>query len=451
MQHKLKDVYLMKVLCSKDLGLSSYKGKKPYRVWWSNIGCEKYWNEDAQLLPRFVNENEQNIIKGMEQLCLLIASQDDLVILSEKPPQIMLDNLKLAGKKIPEIIVTSVASHESITQNILHDEKIISHLTQVGKEKEVVLLPFGITGYEEELAKSIDGKLLGASSKITSWVNNKVNDRYLSELAAFPTTEGRVCCNLDEVERAYRALASDQTTGRIVVKEPYGASGKGLYIIEDEKNLNFLLRYLKRKKIESFQLIVERWYKTLLDVNYQVFIRDDGKVYYVPPKAQIVKRGIYTGCDGIGDSSWLTNEQREYFYFAAENIANLLYQKGYWGMASIDSIVTEEKGIIPIIEINGRFSLSTYISFISDFIRIKGNVVSRYYNIKPGVSIEQVFALLEDKLYYEGSDSGIIIYSVSEAKTDGNSGRLFLLAISADEQLRDLLYDVRKRLDGIIL
>ncbi|EHS56220.1 hypothetical protein WG8_3841, partial [Paenibacillus sp. Aloe-11] len=63
----------------------------------------------------------------------------------------------------------------------------------------------------------------------------------------------------------------------------------------------------------------------------------------------------------------------------AYQLGTYLYSIGYTGMASIDGFVDEGGLLVPVIEINGRFTLSTYISFLSSVLGEQHKTLSRYY------------------------------------------------------------------------
>lgn len=49
-----------------------------------------------------------------------------------------------------------------------------------------------------------------------------------------------------------------------------------------------------------------------------------------------------------------------------EIIGARLFELGYRGGVGIDAMILENNELIPIIEINGRFTLSTYVSFVQE-------------------------------------------------------------------------------------
>jgi len=122
-------------------------------------------------------------------------------------------------------------------------------------------------------------------------------------------------------------------------------------------------------------------------------------------------------------------------------IGKYLYETGYTGVAGIDSIITEQDEIIPVVEINGRFTLSTYISFIDQKLKDK-KVLSRYFRFMPdkAVGYGELLKVLEQQsiLISPENKEGVFIYTAGTLPyklhegSDYFVGRVFALIISED-------------------
>ncbi|UJF31346.1 peptide ligase PGM1-related protein [Paenibacillus hexagrammi] len=128
-------------------------------------------------------------------------------------------------------------------------------------------------------------------------------------------------------------------------------------------------------------------------------------------KQQILRDTVYIGSKLPVDIDASTlNAYQQY----AEQIGGHLYQLGYTGVAGIDTMITMDDTIIPIIEINGRFTLSTYISFLE---RVLGqvNVFSRYFKWSSSEAYDftRVCRILEREgmLYDSDKREGILVYT----------------------------------------
>ncbi len=424
-------------------------------IWWLNIGVDSMWNlEYDNLLPRLKNEANAQTVNRTEQLSLLLADENDIVIMREEISDIVRKNLILMGISLPQIWVPKRWNGDEqypISELIIRDNELLNKIKKFRVEnehKDILLVPYAVTYLEEQIALKTGCKLLGASSEMSSWVNSKVNARLLAEELKLPVTKGYICNSIKEVENAIKELKTNDDA-KIAVKEAYGASGKGFYVIDSRSSLNFLLTILTRKKNSNkkINVIVEQWYDTLFDINYQIFIKEDGKIQLFPLKKQIMKREIYIGSD-FPINHFLSKSQNEFYTQEALKIGQSLWQKGYRGLASIDSIIASGGTIFPVIEINGRFTLSTYISFIPDLIGRDKKYRTRYYNVNERNINELVYTKLEEWRYSSKREEGVFVYSVARGSVN-NKGRLFLLLVAKDieklnyieEEINKLFYD----------
>lgn len=430
------------------LSYRKFKNKNAKYVWWFNIGVESIWRKRQDtILPQIVNTSNSRTVNRTEQLSLLLADDSDIVIQRENPPEIVWkENLEKLRFGMPEILVPEKKEKDeqySISELILQDKKLIERLIQLKSQNskaEAVLVPYAVTELEEEISRITGYRLFGAPSKITEWINSKISSRTLAEQMRLPVTEGYICRSVKEVRRAIEQLQTNSGINKFVVKEEYGASGKGSFIIDSKRSYELLLSLLQRKSNagKKINLIVERWYDTLLDLNYQIYVDEKGSIYYLPPKQQFIKDGIYIGSEfPILDK--LTDSQKQFYEECAFKIGQKLWEKGYWGIASIDSIITYDGMIYPIIEINGRFSLSTYISFIPEMLGKDKLYRTKYYNIKSDVTLNEIWSAIRGLRYSRNKGEGVLIYSFVQRKTGLSEGRLFSLFVAYEGKQLDIL------------
>ena len=268
-----------------------------------------------------------------------------------------------------------------------------------------------------------------------------------------PTTTGFICHNLNDFDIAIQELEQNTECKLIVFKELSGASGKGLRIIDNKNTLRFIRSLLARRYStgETYECLIEQWHETKININYQIFIADGQPLFYIPPKKQILNGTVYIGSE-FPISSQLEYNQMIYLQDTAEMIGNELKNMGYEGLVSIDAIITNDDLIIPIIEINARASLSTYISFLSTYIGENMNYASRYYTLPAEITLEDI----EDKLYkYRYSQrllEGVMIYSFCQGVNESSYGRIFLLSIAQNpNRVKELSYEVEQTILSIYI
>lgn len=395
-------------------------------IWWMNIGVEEKWNmEQAGVVPRVKMKGEMELISGTEDLCLLIADKKDVFITTHKVSSIVTNSMKKAGFLLPKIVSIDGSREDfNISKAILNDEALIKKIKGMGK---VNLVPYAVTEYEEKIASLTGGSLLGGDSRTTRSVNSKINARTLAKEAGLPVTEGFVCESCKEVFEAVKNLR--RSYNKVVIKDEYGASGKGLYIIDSDRSEEIFFLLLKRKK-DPVRVLVERWYRASADINYQIALGRKGDIHFIKPKKQILKDKVY-----LGSEFPLNDELNKEYEKYALKIGKLLWEKGCRGIMSIDSIVTCDNKIYPCLEINGRFSLSTYTSFLPERFGENKLYKSMYYNMEDEKFLSKL-KNLEEFQYTREKAKGIIIYSYGKSLDGFCRVYILYIADSSEELLK---------------
>ena len=334
------------------------------------------------------------------------------------------------GFAIPNIWVPEKSDPITpISQLILADEKLLGALTELSTGiKEVWLVPYAVTLLEEELAQRCKLALLASGSAVNARINDKIANRIMAEELGLSVATGKVCNTVEEIREVYHQLTTGpEAFTKIIIKEPYGASGKGLYIVEKPERLSSLLAGFTRyaRKFPDAKWLVEGWHSKLVDLNYQLYISEDGDVELFSLKEQVLRDTVYIG-------SKLPAEQMERWDEAyreiGTQIGRRLYAEGYYGIAGIDSMITSDQRIIPIVEINGRFTLSTYISLISRTLGDK-KYFSCYFKMISSLPLgyKELCSELDKTglLYSQARQEGVLVYTAGTLPIhlDASSGR----------------------------
>ena len=324
--------------------------------WLFNIGIEKEWYNSRF---RVKNLAEERIVEHMEEILLLLTLKQDILLLRRKPDAGFLKELEKMGFEIPEIICPAKEDEErTITELILEDKRVFTELREKARGCNICLVPYGVTDKEEALAKSCDMKIMGSTSAVTHRANSKLYAKQLIERLCLGSPEGKVCVDSDEVCEAWNYLS--KKFRRIVIKRPYGASGQGLYLTENFSDLQRVLHIMKRSGAENEKCIVEGWYEDKKDLNTQLYICEDGSVEILSVKEQILEDTVYRGAVFPVK---LPEDRKDEYVKTMKAVGIELYRDGVRGIVGIDSVMTERE-LFPVIEINARFTLSTYLSIL---------------------------------------------------------------------------------------
>lgn len=409
-------------------------------VWLLNIGAEKYWNP---VQPGVIDRSEDRIVGRVEEMNLLLCREQDILILREQPDPFYLAKLQEWGFTIPRIWVPRQTDPWTpISELVLQDEQLLLELAEVAEEKDDVwFVPYAVTRLEEQISARCGLRLAAASSSVNAAVNDKIFNREIAVTLELPVCQGHVCNSADEIRQTYMELTEKPPFfDRVIIKEPFGASGKGLYIVDSLDKLNPILLRVARfsKNNPQARWLVEGWYNKQADVNYQLYVSPDGTVDVFSIKQQVLRDTVYIGSKmPVQLEKDIMESYREY----GEAIGRYLFSIGYTGVAGVDSIITTDGTNIPIIEINGRFTLSTYISFLESVIG-EVNVFSRYFKLVTDEPVD--FRALceeleqEQLLYRPETGEGVLVYTAGTLPTirdEGSGkfpGRIFTLIISRD-------------------
>ncbi len=423
-------------------------------VWLFNVDTDKMWDYDrTSMLPYMWDESINAVVGGMEELCLLVAREDHLLVLREKPDPLFVSYLREHGISPPEILTLSPGGPggiNNVSERLLHNRQLIAALRAAsGSSTQGLLLSYAVTPLEEQIAARTGLRLPGPGAKLASHFNNKTKAREFAAGLGLPVPEGRVCTSIDELKRCFDELAArhPETAPSLVLKDCYGASGKGLYLIDTQEKFQNALFLAGRHVLRGrpLRMILERWYGRKYSLNYQLLISEDGRAKLLGFKAQVLDGAIFRGCQFPIDKL-VPEAELDYFKRVGPWIAGKLYQAGYWGIASIDSITALDGTIFPIIEINARFTLTTYLTSVSELFGPDKFYYWIYYDLQLAepLSFDRLLGeVIGDELLFDKSrGEGVfrcayrpVNAGFSKASREGPApGRLFALIVSGDKR-----------------
>lgn len=400
-------------------------------IWLFNIGVERFWNESAYTVK---DKAEDILVNHMEEMNLLITRKQDYMILRKRPSEEFLNEFERLGFELPNFLILSKQDEEkSISELVLSDEILMNRLKMIASTQDnVMFVPYGVSYLEEEIAKKCGLSMFGAESEMNKRINDKIYSRKVAIELGLPVAEGNVCETLQQVQETCIELW--KKFEKVIIKMPYGASGKGLFVVDSEKKLKSILMVLKRlQKGESDSVwLVEGWYEKKADLNIQIHVSATGEVNTFSIKEQMLQQTVYIGT--VLPPRIEENEYQELFQ-AGNRIGTYFSEQHFQGILGVDAMITSENVIIPIIEINARFTLSTYLSFLQLKFPDK-KLLASYIKIhlKPqaeyGVFLK---ALKQAGIAYDtSSKEGCIVYT-SETINGGDmgkNGRFFMIAVA---------------------
>ncbi|HEY4023714.1 MAG TPA: ATP-grasp domain-containing protein [Pseudonocardiaceae bacterium] len=405
-------------------------------VYLNNFEVERSWARGEPSLPGAGISFASATVNRMEELGVLLAEPDDVVVLKAPIDAGYAEYLRGIGVSTHGV---RYAEHNdparSVTDDALASPKLLADLRALA-DGRTYLMPLGISPAEEELAKETGLPLAGPSAQTCKAVNGKIFSRRLVDAAGLTAVPGAVCETVGELACA---LAEHLLPGgRAVVKESLGVSGRGMVVLDSQDKVARLVRMLGRRGADArADLVVERWIDKVFDLNYQVLVSRKGEIRFENVKAAVVEDGVHKGhVFPVG----LSTEQLDVLHAAGEVIGRALFAEGYFGMIGIDAMLGTNGVVYPCLEINARFNMSTYQSTLAErYIDPDRHAVATTISLRPHrrLSFAEVADALGELLFAGADRPGLLINNfatLNAAAKDGEEfhGRIYGVCIAPD-------------------
>lgn len=396
--------------------LSTEKDQK--YVWFYNINQEQTWNQ-TNAFPKIVDSQQDNLMVQQEQQLLLISNPLDKVLIRHNIDQEFLAYLRANGFLLPQMV--------KVGENV-------NWASLYSSTSEDIFVPYIVTEEVYQMSLVNNVRLFGSQSELVKRINDKFYCRRLLESLELKTTKGFFCNSIDELLSAYDNLTK-QGFNKVVIKIPYGSSGKGLKIIENETKFYSYLNYLKRRAVQ-FSLLMEGWHQVDRNINAQLLVESE-TIRILSVNEQIIdQNGMYLGTNftnSIGGE--VLNSYKKDLY----KIGEFLQSEGYQGIAGVDSFIDHNGEIYPAVEINGRFTQVTYLlPTVQRLSESYDMIQSRFTRLSSSkfYGFNEMLQLLNNELNPD-SDNKFLIYTFASVR-DGNGintkYRIFLLFYGRSEE-----------------
>ncbi|NUV79873.1 ATP-grasp domain-containing protein [Streptomyces sp. CAI-155] len=403
-----------------------------------NFEVEEEWARDEPGLPRVAFTAGSAVVHRMDAFTLLLAGKNDHVVLKAAPDPDHLGYLEELGLDLPRVHTVSGGDPgQTVTRDALADPALQETLRALGPDARIV--PHGTSVREEELS-GLTGLPLGTPpAALCKAVNSKVYSRAVAEATGLRQATGWSCGNLTDLDAAFEEARFLLRVGRrVVVKDAFGVSGKGISVLADERRLDTLRRMIDRRAARSGDdrvvLVVEEWVDKTADLNYQFTLGRDGSVHFDFVKEAITEDGVHKG---HRFPARLTTLQLDAVRRAVEVLGRRLAADGYFGVVGVDAMTDPQGGLYPVVEINARHNMSTYQTRLQErFLGPGSHALARHYpvRLRTPLAFGRLRTLLGE-LLFTGSGSGLLVgnfATVNAAATEDGTpyeGRLHGLLI----------------------
>ncbi|MCS7484524.1 ATP-grasp domain-containing protein [Umezawaea endophytica] len=286
------------------------------------------------------------------------------------------------GFALPTVLVPeNVDPSRSTAEDALDSPVLLEALRSTAG----VLLPMGTTVLEQKLAEATGLPLAVPGAEVFERVNSKIYGRRVAVSAGLRPVPGFECetvaeflAVLDEVEPLV------EQGERVVVKDAYGVSGKGLVVLDGKVKASGLRKLVTRRAARSgddrLHVVVERWLPKRFDLNYQFTVGRDGAVVFDFVKQALTADGVHKGHLVPAE---LEPRHHDELRHAASVIGERLHADGFSGVAGVDAILGLDGVLHPLLEINARLNMSTYQGGVTERLLPDGSAcLAKHYTLR---------------------------------------------------------------------
>lgn len=306
------------------------------------------------------------LARDLEILMVFLARRDDVVLMREPPERNHLETLRRAGFDLPEIV--ALADEGKIPQgSLLLDRKVND------------LRPWAWCPPSAKVMEPLMGNLPGGGREAGEFWNENIRALFAKTFGAElakgvgDSVEPMLCRSVAELEGELQSLVGNGFE-QAVVKAPYGASGRGLMIVESGEKLEGKTRRQVEKVLEKQgEVLVEPWLSRVLDFSVQYDRGGTGLRRVGLTRLENDRRGQFRAClhaqkfcQGMPvELARFLMEEALPVYEQESPLAGLLEgrlrQAGYRGAVGVDAFVYRDRqgnlALRKVCEVNPRFTM----------------------------------------------------------------------------------------------
>lgn len=312
-------------------------------------GAEAFWADpDLARLPSLPAPLPDDSVVGMDELLLALCGPGDALVTLRPFDPALAAYLKETGIEA-DLLSCGPAAEPPVCRALAADEDL-------GWFREAArgaaLSPWAVTPLTTALRESIGPDAPLPDAEVVRRVNSKVWSARLRERLGLPHP-GIVVESAEGLEAAAARLG-----GAVVVKEEHGVAGSGSVAVASPERLRRLAASLhaQEERGRRVLLVVESLFERAFDGSAQLTVAADGTVTLDAIQG-LHNRGFAYGASAPPEPALLAALARAGYEDVVRAACRELHAEGYFGPVCVDSLVTTEGEVIPIVEINARHSM----------------------------------------------------------------------------------------------
>ncbi|MCA0755185.1 hypothetical protein KP806_09000 [Paenibacillus sp. N4] len=312
---------------------------------------EAHWRDvRMSRLPALHDRERERIVAAMDELLFPLCSEGDALVTRFPMEEAHKAYLARIGFPFMHYSLKAEETGGHVFEALASDNVR-------GKELAVYsrLIPFSVVpGTLEAAAKYGWGPEL-PSLEAVKLVNSKIYSTRLN-LTMFGQTRGKPVYSSQELKAAGGELL--QQYGALLIKDPYGVSGKGNMLIQSIQALNRAAAYIWRQEEAgcSTAFVLEPYLPVERDFSCQFEIDAYGRFRFVSIQKMVNRQFAYLGSVSATEEE-LESLKRTGYFDVMMQAADGLYRDGYFGPVCIDSMSLRDGTVVPIVEVNARHSM----------------------------------------------------------------------------------------------
>jgi len=385
-------------------------------IHFGTFDAEKWWRPaDLAELPA-VRTGGDTVVATMDEMLVAGCSRGDLLVTRRPFPPDVRQSLAEAGIEFDHVVAqgTEIPA-EPIERQLFGDRVVAEIAAHYGRvqpyavlpETEAVLAQWGISSHVSQF-------------DVVSRVNSKTWSNSLVQTLGLPGI-ARLVQSVDELEPAVR-----DSGPTVVIKDPYGVSGRGSLRVNSPGVLRAIERVLRHQEAEGHRVefLVQPEFAKKCDFSGHLDVAADGTTRYLGVQLMI-NHGFRHFGSGPAGPELMSLLDRSGYRDTLADIGAALANAGYHGPVCVDSMVLADDTVLPILEINARCSLGLLTLLAGNRIAHTGLTCHLWQlglTLGPDQGVEHVISALRDArlLYLGGSQSGVLLLGGgSAAETEG--------------------------------
>lgn len=322
------------------------------RIHFGTPGAEAFWEEPGLArLPSLPAPLPDDAVVGMDELLLALCEPGDALAtlrLFDPTHTAYLQDLGFAA----DLHACGPEAAPPACRALAADGEIPWFREAARNIASIALAPWAVTSHTAALRERLGTTAPLPDPEVVRRVNSKVWSTRLRDRLELPNP-GVVIERAEELTPAAARLG-----GPVVVKEAQGVSGSGSMAVESPERLERLATALRAQEARGrrVSLVVEPLFERAFDFSAQLTITRDGQVTLDSIQG-MHNRGFAYGASAPPGPELLAALDRAGYEATVLAAGRELHAEGYFGPACVDSLVTREGEVLPIVEINARQSM----------------------------------------------------------------------------------------------